>query len=286
MRYYSPLRYPGGKGRLAPFIRQVFIDNAICEGTYIEPYAGGAAIALELVMTGYAKEAWINDIDPAIYAFWHSALNESSDLIKKVKHVPLTISEWHRQRKIYIGPKPQDSLSLGFATLFLNRVNRSGILNAGVIGGLSQTGNWLIDARFNRDELIDRLYRLAQYRHRIHLFNLDAEQFLKETPLPKRSLVYMDPPYFHKAQRLYRNHYAEADHSRIAELALRMRSTHWIVSYDDAPEILRLYPKKRFIRYALNYSAQDKRSGAELMFFSNRLKYPDTNNPALFQKRA
>lgn len=286
MRYYSPLRYPGGKGKLAAFIRQIFIENDLCEGTYIEPYAGGAAIALELVMTDYAKEAWINDIDPAIFAFWHSALNDSSALIKKVKKAPLTISEWHRQRTIYMKPEGHDTLSLGFATLFLNRVNRSGILSAGVIGGLSQTGNWLIDARFYRDELIERLNRLAQYRHRIRLFNLDTEQFLKQISLPKRSLVYMDPPYFRKAHRLYRNHYAEADHARIANLALNMRHTHWIVSYDDAPEILTLYPKQRFIRYALNYSAQEKRYGAELMFFSNKLTYPATNNPAFYQKQA
>jgi len=286
MRYYSPLRYPGGKGKLAAFIRKIFIDNDLCEGTYIEPYAGGAAIALELVMTGYANEAWINDIDPAIYAFWHSALNDSPALIKKVKKVPLTISEWHRQRKIYMELEGHDTLSLGFATLFLNRVNRSGILSAGVIGGLSQTGNWLIDARFYRDELIERLDRLAQYSHRIRVFNLDAELFLKKITFPKRSLVYMDPPYFHKAQRLYRNHYAETDHARIAEVALRLKRTHWIVSYDDAPEILRLYARQRFIRYALNYSAQEKRCGAELMFFSKKLKYPATNNPALYQKQS
>ena len=286
MRYYSPLRYPGGKGKLAPFIKQVLIDNDLCDGTYVEPYAGGAAIALELVMTGYAREVWINDLDLAVHAFWNSALNDSSALIKKVKNAQLTISEWHRQRKVYMDPGQQNTFSLGFATLFLNRVNRSGILNAGVIGGLSQTGNWLIDARFNREELIERLSRLAQYRHRIRLFNLDTEKFIRETKLPERSLVYMDPPYFRKAQRLYRNHYAEADHARIAKLVQTKLRARWIVSYDDAPEIAALYPKRRHIRYVLNYSAQTKRSGGELMFFSDKLKYPNTNNPALYQIRA
>lgn len=286
MRYYSPLRYPGGKGKLAPFIRQVFIDNDLCEGIYIEPYAGGAAIALELVMTGYAKEAWINDIDPAIHAFWDSALNHSSALINRVKTARLTISEWHRQRKVYMNPRPQDKLALGFATLFLNRVNRSGILNAGIIGGLSQTGKWLIDARFNPEDLIDRLVRIAQHRHRIRIFNIDAKQFLTKIPIPKRSIVYLDPPYFRKAQRLYRNHYAEGDHAQIAKLVQTKIKTHWIVSYDDAPEIMELYPNRRHIRYVLNYSAQTKRNGGELMFFSDELRYPRTNNPALYQRLA
>jgi DNA adenine methylase len=286
MRYYSPLRYPGGKGKLAPFIRQVFIDNSLCDAIYVEPYAGGAAIALELVMTGYAEEAWLNDLDAAIHAFWHSALHNSDALIEKIQTVPLTIQEWQRQRKIYLAPDQNDTLSLGFATLFLNRVNRSGILHAGVIGGLDQTGRWLIDARFNREGLVERLRRIAQHRHRIRLFNLDAENFLRETKMPKRSILYLDPPYFRKAQRLYRNHYAEADHARIANLVQTKIKTHWIVSYDDAPEITKLYLERRHIRYVLNYSAQTKRSGGELMFFSDKLQYPNTNNPALYQNQA
>lgn len=286
MPHYSPLRYPGGKGRLAPFIRQVFVDNALCDGIYVEPYAGGAAIALELVMTGYAKEAWVNDLDSAIHAFWYSALNHSNALIKKVQTVPLTITEWNRQRKIYLDSRHRNTLSLGFATLFLNRVNRSGILDAGVIGGLDQTGKWLIDARFNREGLVERLKRIAQHKHCIRLFNLDAEKFLENTKLPKQSLVYLDPPYFRKAQRLYRNHYAQTDHARIAKLVQAKLKNHWIVSYDDAPEITVLYSNRRSIRYQLSYSAQTKRNGSELMFFSDRLHYPNTNNPALYQSEA
>ena len=284
MRYYTPLRYPGGKGKLAPFIRQVFVDNDLCDGMYVEPYAGGAGIALELVMTGYAKEVWLNDLDPAIYAFWRSALNETDALVDMIHEVPLTIAEWHKQRDIYLNPGNHTQVALAFATLFLNRTNRSGILGGGVIGGLDQKGKWLIDARFNRDGLAERLQRIEHYKHHITLSNLDAERFIRETRLPKRSLVYLDPPYFRKAQRLYRNHYAEADHARIARLVQSKLRAHWIVSYDDAPEIARLYRGRRKIRYALNYSAQTKRRGGELMFFSDAMTYPETNNPALFHR--
>ncbi|PKM44704.1 MAG: DNA methyltransferase [Gammaproteobacteria bacterium HGW-Gammaproteobacteria-1] len=285
MRYYTPLRYPGGKGKLAPFIRQVFVDNDLCDGIYVEPYAGGAGIALELVMMGYAKEVWLNDVDPAIHAFWHSALNDTQSLIEMVQNVPLTIDEWQKQREIYMSPGRKKRLTLAFATLFLNRTNRSGILGGGVIGGLDQTGKWLIDARFNRDGLCERLQRIEDHKHHIQLTNLDAEDFIKATKFPKRSLVYLDPPYFKKAQRLYRNHYAEADHARIAQLVQQKLKTHWVVSYDDAPEIAKLYKERRKIRYALSYSAQTKRSGGELMFFSDGLDYPKTNNPALFNRR-
>jgi len=284
MRYYTPLRYPGGKGKLAPFIRQLFVDNGLCDGVYVEPYAGGAGIALELVMTSYAKEVWLNDVDPAIYAFWHSALNETQALIDMVQNVPLTVDEWQKQRDVYLKPGRKKRLLLGFATLFLNRTNRSGILGGGVIGGLEQKGNWLIDARFNRDTICDRLQKIEDHKHHIKVTNLDAEEFIKKTKFPKKSLVYLDPPYFNKAQRLYRNHYAEADHARIASLVQKKLRTHWVVSYDDAPEIAELYLDRRKIRYTLSYSAQTKRKGGELMFFSDGLDYPKTNNPALFSR--
>lgn len=285
MRYYTPLRYPGGKASLGQYMRQIFIDNKLTDGVYVEPYAGGAAIALELLMTGYAREVWLNDIDPAVHAFWFAALNHSDELIEKVRTVRLSVNEWRRQRAIYADSTKHDKLALGFAALYLNRTNRSGILNAGVIGGFKQRGTWGIDARFNREGLIDRLLRLRQYRHRIRLFNCDAEDFMQSLELPRRSLVYIDPPYFHKGQRLYRNHYEPADHARIAafvQVRLSQKSK-WIVSYDDTPEVSRLYKERRQLRYTLHYRAQASRRGGELMVFSDDVKIPGTANPAKFR---
>lgn len=283
MRYYSPLRYPGGKSSLAHYMRQIFIDNNLLDGVYVEPYAGGGAVALEMVMTGYAGQAWINDVDPAIHAFWHSVLHESDVLIEKILDAPLTIDEWKRQRSIYTNAEKHDVVTLGYATLYLNRTNRSGILNAGVIGGLNQTGEYLIDARFNREGLADRVRRISQYSHRIQLYNEDAEDFLLGVKLTKKSLVYLDPPYFHKGQRLYRNHYQPCDHARIAELVQQNIPHSWVVSYDDTPEISGLYADRRQIHYTLNYSAHSKRNGGELIVFSDNLRLPNASNPARYR---
>jgi len=282
-RYYTPLRYPGGKSSLGKYLRQIFVENRLTGGIYVEPYAGGASIAMELLMTGYAQEVWLNDIDLAIYAFWKSALHDTEALIKLVKTTPLTVTEWRRQRAIYLNSEKHDTLTTGFAALFLNRTNRSGILNGGIIGGFSQKGRWLIDARFNRSELAERILRIGHYRHRVHLFNDDAEVFLRGLRLPTKSLIYLDPPYFHKGQRMYRNHYEREDHARIADLVLNELPCRWVVSYDDASEIANLYADQRQIRYALHYSAQTKRKGGELMIFCDALRIPKTNNPAHFR---
>jgi len=219
MRYYSPLRYPGGKSSLAKYMRAMLSLNALQDGFYVEPYAGGAAVALELVMTDYAREVWLNDVDPSVYAFWHSALYQSDALINLILMAPLNIEEWLRQRDIHAAPEDHDTLTLGFATLYMNRTNRSGILSGGgVIGGMYQSGKWLMDARFNREGLAERVRRVSAYSHRIRLFNEDAETFLRGLDLPERSLVYLDPPYYMKGQRLYRNHYQPDDHAQIAVL--------------------------------------------------------------------
>ncbi|MCB7129152.1 MAG: DNA adenine methylase [Candidatus Brocadiales bacterium] len=283
MRYYTPLRYPGGKARLGQYMRQIFVDNGILDGMYIEPYAGGAGIALELLMTGYAREIWLNDIDPAIYAFWQATLHDMEALIELVETTPLTLAEWRRQKTIYLNPAKHDILSHGFATFYLNRTNRSGILNGGVIGGISQKGQWLIDARFNRRGLAERIRRIGQYSHRIHLSNEDAEAFLQRLQLPPKSLVYLDPPYFQKGQRMYRNHYEREDHARIADLVQNGFPHRWIVSYDDTPEISKLYAGRRRIRYTLDYTAQVRRRGGELMIFCDALRLPKASNPAQFR---
>jgi DNA adenine methylase len=283
MRYYAPLRYPGGKASLCHYIRQIFVDNDILDGAYVEPYAGGAAVGIELLVTGYASQIWLNDIDPAVYAFWRAALMRTAELIERINSTPVTIAEWHKQRAIYLATRRRNYLDLGFATLFLNRTNRSGIISGGMIGGLSQKGRWRIDARFNRKTLADRVRRMAQYRDRIHISCSDAEDFLCGLKLPKRSLIYIDPPYYENGQRLYRNSYKASDHERVAQYIQRKLNHRWIVSYDDARPIASLYKRRRKLRYTLRYSAQDKRKGKELLVFSDQLLLPRTRNPGTFR---
>ena len=145
-----PLRYPGGKWRIAPFFENVIRLNGLSLTQYIEPYAGGASLALSLLFTELVSEIHLNDIDPAIYAFWYSVLTRNQDFIQLLNQTQVTPDEWQKQKAIYAKGATSDQFALGFATFFLNRTNHSGILNAGMIGGRKQQGTWKIDARFNR----------------------------------------------------------------------------------------------------------------------------------------
>ncbi len=276
-RVHSPLRYPGGKGKLAPYIRAIIAENRLTDGHYAEPYAGGASVGLDLLFGEYVRYIHINDLDRSVFAFWHSILNEADTLCALVEHCELTPAEWRRQRCIQEEKATADLFSLGFSTFYLNRTSRSGIVSsAGMIGGNDQSGRWKIDARFNREELIRRIRRIAEARDRITLTNLDAVDFLADLAgtLPERSLTYLDPPYYVKGQqRLYASYYKASDHGAIAEL-LGAFPRCWIVSYDYAPPILELYQDRRCIVYDLSYSAATRHDGAEVMFFSDDLRIP------------
>lgn len=279
----TPLRYPGGKGKLTPFLKLIFEENELLDGHYAEAYAGGAGIAVNLLLHGYASCVHLNDINKAVFAFWHSVINDTDALCKKIHDTRVTIEEWKKQFVVHRSNDEHTLLELGFSTFFLNRTNRSGILTGGVIGGLNQAGEWKIDARYNKNALCKRIEKIALYRTRIRLYNLDATAFINGVlpSLPKKSLVYLDPPYYVKSKRLYRNLYTHEGHAEIAKLVMKNLAKPWIVSYDYAPEILEMYNGCPSLMYGLNYSAGKNRyKGCEAMFFSKGLTIPDVKNAA------
>ena len=279
MSFDTPLRYPGGKGRLTNYIAAVIRDNDLIGGVYAEPFAGGAGMAISLLLSEYVRHIYINDIDRYVYAFWYSVIHHNQDLRDLITETPVTMEQWHLQREIQ-QKEGASILELGFSTFFLNRTNRSGILNGGVIGGLQQNGEYKLDARFNKLDLSNRIRKIGNYAWRIHLTNLDAREFIQQTipSLPANSLIYFDPPYFVKGQKLYENHFTPDDHAYLAHQIVKV-NLPWLVSYDNVSEIAQLYesfPQKVF---SLNYSAQKHYEASELMIFSERLKRPEAIIP-------
>jgi DNA adenine methylase len=276
-KLYTPLRYPGGKARFASLIAEVITINDLTGGHYLEPYAGGAGVALSLLIDEAVEHIHINDVDPAIAGFWRVATQQTAELVTMVATEPITMDAWHHWRGVMLGQEPATELERGFATMFMNRTNRSGILKGGVIGGKAQAGSYKIDMRFMRDELCARLERIGQHSERIHVYEEDAHTLLLRCHqfLPTKSLIYLDPPYYVKGAGLYRNFYKHNDHVMIAKLlgSQRFRRS-WIVSYDNAEEIREMYGYAMPYAYGLHYTAQRRYMGSEVMFFSKRLQAP------------
>lgn len=273
--FYSPLRYPGGKNKLAKFIAKICVDNNI-HGHYVEPYAGGASVALFLLLEKKISKITINDHDRSIYAFWYSVLNYTNKLCKMIEDVEINIETWRKAKAIQKNKKNSSLIQLGFSTFFLNRVNMSGIIDGGLIGGIKQGGNYKMDCRFNKQELIKRIKEIAKFKKQIQLFNLDAIELIekiKNESQNQQTIFYFDPPYYLKGPSLYKNSYDSDDHKRVSIEIKKIKTIHWIVSYDNTPKIKDLYKfVKNSFEFNLTYTAFCAKKGEEILFFDSGLK--------------
>ncbi len=273
---YSPLRYPGGKSKITSFVKLI-IDKIGKENiTYIEPFAGGCGIALSLLLQGYVKNIVINDYDKSVYSFWRAILNETDEFIKLIEDTPIDMEEWKKQKEIYTNKNHKYSLELGFALFYLNRTNRSGIINAGPIGGYMQNGNYLIDARYNKKELIKRIRAIAKNKSHIKIYNKESRKFIKEI-IPQyesNAFVYFDPPYFKKGKELYKNFFTYEDHIELKEYITKEVNCSWIVTYDNVSEIKDLYQSYYRKEFDLNYSLANNGKGTEVIIFKDMNNCP------------
>ncbi len=278
----SPLRYPGGKAKLFPYFTEVIKLNGLFTSTYCEPYAGGAGLALRLLSSGFVESVALNDIDESIFAFWQSILRTPDEFCDLIQSTPITVEEWHRQKAIWKSRDLSTPLALGFAAFFLNRTNRSGIIEgAGPIGGYEQAGTWKLDVRINKEQQIKNVENLKFFSDRIEITNQDALIFTKDRMLSKNTFTYLDPPYYVKGSKLYRNFYNHNDHCDILRILEDHRSSKWVVSYDDVPQIRSIYREFSPVTYSLNYSAGNKTSGREVIYFSDELVAPDVDGFSL-----
>ncbi|MGG6795909.1 UNVERIFIED_CONTAM: DNA adenine methylase [Streptococcus canis] len=271
MDNFSPLRYPGGKNKTYKYVKFLVETNSVT--TYIEPFCGGAAVALKLLFNGNVNKIMINDFDRSIYAMWYSILNYTDDFIEKIRTATFTMSEWDKQQEVQKNKHEVSLIELGYSTFYLNRTNRSGIIQAGPIGGKNQLGNYKMDCRFNKEKLIKKVELIASYRSRIKLYNMDALDFIKRNiKRTKNSLTFFDPPYFVKGKELYTNFYEFSDHKDLRDTIAEFMENHkWILTYDAHDEIEELYSNFEHFTYQLSYSAGKAKKGSELIFLSNRV---------------
>ena len=267
----SPLRYPGGKALMTPFLIDLFRQNGLENVVYAEPYAGGAGAAINLLLGNHVNNIIINDANIGIYSFWHYLLTEPERFIQVIRDIPVTLAEWHHQKEV-LKYTTEPTFDLGVATFFLSRTNRSGVIKGGPIGGTTtehqQQARYKIDCRFNKNSLLPRLQRIVQERERITVYNLDALDFLRV--IEAHTFV-----YYVKGKSLYMDHYRENDHQQLANYLLNEAAFPWLLSYDDTSHIRERYQDLDLYRFPLNYTVSEKRTGYELLTHSRNLSFPE-----------
>lgn len=280
MAINNPLRYPGAKSKLVPYIQKLIQTECLSGCTLYEPYAGSSAVSFGLLESGTISKAVINELDPLIYCFWVSVMEHTDNLIQMIQHIDITIDNWNKYSlyREVSGLKGKTILEIGFAGLFLNRTNFSGILNANPLGGIEQTSQYKIDCRFNKDRIIKSIKELSKFSNLIEICNMDALDFLKVKTKYKRNrktFVYIDPPYYQKGPSLYRYYYEDSTHKDLAKF-IKTKSYPWLVSYDDTPEIRKMYRHSQKQHIYLDYSANTHTAGKELLL--SNLEIPPMEN--------
>lgn len=265
----NPLRYPGAKSKLVPYIQNLIQSENLIQCTFYEAYAGSAAVSLGLLENNIVNSVKINELDPLIYNFWFSVMNNTDELIQMIEDTDITIKNWNEFSKYrdstYLNDKT--CVQIGFAGLFLNRTNFSGILNANPLGGITQNSSYKIDCRFNKTRIIQSIRDLSRFSDRVELFNMDAIDFLRQETRYKRNrsiFVYIDPPYYEKGPSLYRYFYQNNMHIELAKY-IKSKAFPWLISYDNSSEIKKMYKRKTQQPIYLDYSVNIKRKEKELL---------------------
>ena len=244
---------------------------------YAEPYAGGVGAGVNLLLLNEVERLVINDANKGIYSFWRAVVEDSKRLIETIQTTPVTLEEWRKQKAI-VNQDGVPSLELGFATLFLSRTNRSGILNAGPIGGGTQDSQdratYKIDCRFNKERIIEQIRAIAAHRNQIEVHNEDAMDFLRALH-HDNLFVYLDPPYFVQGKALYLSYYNADNHRQLADDLRGEVSFSWVLSYDNVEQIRAMYAEQECYTFELNYSAADKKKGSEFITHSEGLIFPE-----------
>lgn len=271
LKRISPLRYPGGKGKMYDKIKNIIVNNNLKDCTYIEPFAGGSEVALQLLKNKIVKKIIINDFDIAIYAFWYSVLNYSKEFIEKIKKTEITLDERKKQIEVYNKKNKNCLFDLGFATFFLNRVNRSGIIKGGPISSKEDT-KYTLDCRFNKENLIKRIESIVEMKENIDVENLEANILLEKVKETKeKTFIFLDPPYYVKGNQLYMNYFLHEDHLNLRNKIKELENINYIITYDDVPQIIEMYKGFDSIHYNLSYTLETKSSGKEVMFYNSKV---------------
>jgi DNA adenine methylase len=288
----SFFRYPGGKSKLRNSISEhlnVYANKLDLE--YREPFFGGGSVGLKFISDNPQwKKVWINDKDLGVANLWTSVIRFPNELKKMVQDFKPSIEIFDKYKlellsNSTVSQNASEIVLHGFKKLAIHQISYSGLgtKSGGPLGGREQKSKYKIDCRWSPDYICKKIDKLHNQFSKLEIkhqscTSFDFEDLVNST---ENSFIYLDPPYYIKGNELYQFGFTKEDHKKMADV-LKYTNHPWILSYDDCPEVRRLYSWAEINIIYVNYSitaTKDKQSGnrfsrnkSELLIFSKKHK--------------
>jgi DNA adenine methylase len=284
----SLIRYPGGKSKLCQQIIDKLSSYITPNTIYYEPFFGGGGIGLKLLKNPPLKSPlgmryifyptissiWINDKDIGISCLWTSVIKYAEKLKRKIIDFKPSVFDFYafKRELLRLDRKPileDDIVDIGFKKLAIHQISYSGLgtKSGGPLGGINQQSKYLIDCRWSPKYLckkIDNFHTLFSNINIEQQYCTNEDFGVLLNNANTNCLVYLDPPYYVKGNELYQCGFNENDHVRLSNM-LRIANYKWLLSYDDCPEIRKLYWWANTESLSVNYTINTSNNKNELL---------------------
>jgi len=244
----SPLRYPGGKTKLIPYIASILPDTVT---RIVEPFCGGSSVSLALLLAGKVDEIVLNDMDINVISLFRTIMDNPHQLIQRIWNTTLSREQYFSFQKSLLAEEEIQEEERAFRFLYCNRTAFSGIIFANPMSNLN--------ARWNPKVLQKRILDIWKASDKIMLCMEDAKQLIEEEYWHgEDTFIFIDPPYFKKGGALYRKAYQESDHADLSfvleHLYRQVPGAHMVITYDNEKVIRDLYKIPRIQVFKPTYS--------------------------------
>ena len=240
----SPLRYPGGKSRVAKLLCQYIPPHT----EYREPFVGGGAI---FFYKPKVEKNWINDLHPGLYALWRTLRDhfpEFADLCKAQDTTDLraTFDYWINRFDLMKAEGNAQLVERAVQYYFINRT----VWTGRVVFDPARRSRLYFSNPEGWGKLEKKLRHLRACAEKLRGVRITCKPFEKclggATP---ETFIYADPPYYRDSldtptSRLYEGHFAIEQHESLRDL-LANCPARVMISYDDRPEVRRLYSDRK-----------------------------------------
>ncbi|MEM9609949.1 MAG: DNA adenine methylase [Actinomycetota bacterium] len=185
-----PIRYYGGKAKLAPWLAQLMPELPV----YVEVFAGSAAV---LMARRRVRHEVINDADGNVVSFFRALRDHPDELIEALRLTPYARDEFKAAQAACSASatSPATNDDIERARQFFVVTMQSFAATTAPATGWSWSTKNNVDRPRSVQNYVTRLAAVAERLRFVHVENIDAADLIERHAAQPEVLMYLDPPY-------------------------------------------------------------------------------------------